>query len=152
MRKAELAVEKVFYNRNVSSAISTGGVVYICLLAAEQIGIASEQITPQQTKSEKMDIHRRGLSIAPQIKAFVVCLICLLFSAIYVYRGVAEEWMPDVNLRQAVRAQLDLPVDISLTQLEMKRLTGLEAQSRQITDLTGLEHADASDMGEPRWQ
>ena len=49
--------------------------------------------------------------------------------------------MPDVNLRQAVRDQLDLPVDIPLTQLEMKRLTGLEAHSRQITDLTGLEHA-----------
>ena len=46
-----LAVEKVFYNRNVSSAISTGGVVYICLLAAEQIGIESEQITPQQAKA-----------------------------------------------------------------------------------------------------
>ena len=88
-----------------------------------------------------MDIHRRGLSIAPQIKAFVVCHICLLLSAIYVYRGVAEEWMPDVNLRQAVRDQLDLPVDIPLTQLEMKHLTGLEAHNRQITDLTGLEHA-----------
>lgn len=46
-----LAVEQVFYNRNVSSCISTAGVVAICLLAAEQIGIASEQVTPQQAKA-----------------------------------------------------------------------------------------------------
>lgn len=46
-----LAVEKVFYNRNISSCISTAGVVYVCLLAAEQVGIASEQVTPQQAKA-----------------------------------------------------------------------------------------------------
>ena len=46
-----VAVEQVFFNRNVSSAISTGGVVYICLLAAEQIGIESLQVTPQQAKA-----------------------------------------------------------------------------------------------------
>lgn len=49
--------------------------------------------------------------------------------------------MPDANLRQAVRYQLELPVDIPLTQLEMNRLIGLAAQDRQITDLTGLEYA-----------
>ena len=46
-----VAVEQVFFNRNVSSAISTGGVVYICLLASEQIGIESLQVTPQQAKA-----------------------------------------------------------------------------------------------------
>ena len=46
-----LAVEQVFYNRNISSCITTAGVVYICLLAAEQIGIECEQITPQQAKA-----------------------------------------------------------------------------------------------------
>ena len=49
--------------------------------------------------------------------------------------------MPDVNLRQAVRESLELPDDILLMQLEMKRLTELDAQDRQITNLTGLEHA-----------
>ena len=46
-----MAVEKVYFNRNVSSAISTGGVIYICLLIAEQIGIPSVQVTPQQAKA-----------------------------------------------------------------------------------------------------
>lgn len=46
-----LAVEQVFYNRNVSSAMSTAGVVYVCLLAAEHTGIESEQITPQMAKA-----------------------------------------------------------------------------------------------------
>ena len=46
-----VAVEQVFYNRNVSSAISTAGVIYICLLAAEQIGIESLKVTPQLAKA-----------------------------------------------------------------------------------------------------
>ena len=46
-----LAVEKVYFNRNVSSAISTGGVIYICLLIAEQAGIPSIQVSPQQAKA-----------------------------------------------------------------------------------------------------
>ena len=49
--------------------------------------------------------------------------------------------MPDPNLQQAVRESLELPDDILLMQLEMKRLTELDAQDRQITNLTGLEHA-----------
>ena len=67
---------------------------------------------------------------------FIVLSFCYIASA-----EDAEEWIPDANLRQAVRDQLKLPVDIPLTQLEMKRLTGLEAYNRQITDLSGLEHA-----------
>ena len=49
--------------------------------------------------------------------------------------------MPDPNLQQAVRESLELPDDILLMQLEMKRLTELDAQDRQIMNLTGLEHA-----------
>ncbi len=49
--------------------------------------------------------------------------------------------MPDANLRQTVRESLELPDGVLLTQLEMKRLTGLDASDSQITDLTGLEHA-----------
>ena len=51
-------MEQVFYNRNVSSAISTAGVVYVCLLAAEQVGIASDQITPQQAKASATERDR----------------------------------------------------------------------------------------------
>ena len=49
--------------------------------------------------------------------------------------------MPDANLRQAVREALELPDGVLLTQLEMKRLTGLNAADSRITDVTGLEHA-----------
>ena len=45
-----VAVERVFYNQNVSSAITTGGVIAICLLAAEEAGIANLQIKPQAAK------------------------------------------------------------------------------------------------------
>ena len=63
---------------------------------------------------------------------FVLSFLCI---------ASAQDWMPDANLRQVVRDQLELPVNIPLTQLEMKRLTGLEAYNRKITNLTGLEHA-----------
>ena len=51
--------------------------------------------------------------------------------------------MPDPNLKQAVREALDLPDEIPLTQGDMPRLTRLNAQRKQIKDLTGLEHATA---------
>ena len=49
--------------------------------------------------------------------------------------------MPDLNLRQAVRETLELPDGIPLTQATMLRLTGFNADSRGVRDLTGLEHA-----------
>ena len=73
---------------------------------------------------------------------------CKWWLCVFVVFGIAsgvtsaqEEWMPDANLRQAVRESLELPDDVLLTQLEMKRLTGLDATDSQITDLTGLESA-----------
>ena len=45
-----LAVERVFFNQNPISCLSTAGVSYICLLAAEQAGIQSMTFTPQQVK------------------------------------------------------------------------------------------------------
>ena len=54
---------------------------------------------------------------------------------------VPEAWMPDPALRAAVREALGIPDDESLTQSDMKQLTELEAQNRQITNLIGLEHA-----------
>ena len=52
-----------------------------------------------------------------------------------------EEWMPDPNLRQAVRETLGLPDDILLTQAEMLRLTEFDAYRKEITDIAGIEHA-----------
>ena len=52
-----------------------------------------------------------------------------------------EDWMPDPNLRQAVREELGLLDEMPLTQPVMNQLTALDATDSQITDLTGLEHA-----------
>ena len=51
------------------------------------------------------------------------------------------EWMPDANLRTAVRSALNLNNNDTLTQAGMANLTGLTARNAQISSLTGLEHA-----------
>ena len=73
---------------------------------------------------------------------------CKWWLCVFVVFGIAsgvtlaqEEWIPDPNLRQAVREALELPDEIPLTQPMMNQLTGLDAADNQITDLTGLEHA-----------
>ena len=50
-------------------------------------------------------------------------------------------WMPDANLRTAVRKALKLASDAMFTQDEMRSLTNLSAASSRISDITGLEHA-----------
>ena len=52
-----------------------------------------------------------------------------------------ETWMPDPNLRAAVREALGIPDEDPLTQLDMEQLTALSAEERQIRDLRGLEYA-----------
>ena len=49
--------------------------------------------------------------------------------------------IPDGNLAAVVRETLGLAAEDAVTQLDMLRLRHLEAPARQITDLTGLEHA-----------
>ena len=49
--------------------------------------------------------------------------------------------IPDANLAAVVRKTLGLATRDTVTQLDMLRLRHLEASARQITDLTGLEHA-----------
>ena len=41
-----LSVEQVFWNRNITSAMSTAAVMHVCMLAAEVAGIISRQVTP----------------------------------------------------------------------------------------------------------
>ncbi len=67
--------------------------------------------------------------------------ILIVFGVACSVASAQEEWMPDPNLRQVIREALELPDAVLLTQLEMKRLTGFEAEDNQITNLTGLEHA-----------
>ncbi len=73
---------------------------------------------------------------------------CKWWLYVFVVFGIASgvtfaqaEWMPDPHLRQAVRDTLELPDETPLTQAEMQRLTRLDAYRKEITDLTGIEHA-----------
>ena len=49
--------------------------------------------------------------------------------------------IPDANLRAAINEALDKPENARITHEEMLTLTGLDADNRGITDLTGLETA-----------
>ena len=59
----------------------------------------------------------------------------------------AETWMPDANLRAAVRRAIGLVPNDALTQQAMQALTSLRylgpdlSDNQKITDLTGLEYA-----------
>ena len=75
-----------------------------------------------------------------QVYRFCLCIL-IVFGIACSVASAQEEWMPDPNLRQAVREALGLPDGIPLTQLVMNQLTGLETVESQIMDLTGLEHA-----------
>ena len=52
-------------------------------------------------------------------------------------------WMPDANLRTAVRSALSIADDAALTQQDMQDLTSFSAVNSQISNITGLEHATA---------
>ncbi|RKU15616.1 hypothetical protein C6503_13625 [Candidatus Poribacteria bacterium] len=60
----------------------------------------------------------------------------------FAYAENAEDWMPDANLRAAVREKLGLPPEVSLTKENIKQLTHLEAQNRRIRHIHGLEFAE----------
>ncbi len=49
--------------------------------------------------------------------------------------------VPDPNLKVAIRETLKLPDGVPLNQASMRKLTRLDAGNRQVTALTGLEHA-----------
>ena len=51
------------------------------------------------------------------------------------------DWMPDANLRTAVRSALALDAGDTLTQADMENLTELAAKNSEISNITGLESA-----------
>ena len=70
-------------------------------------------------------------------------VLCVLVVSIRL-NGIAnaqEVSIPDPNLAAAVRNALDLSQETPITQQLMQKLTILNAQNKQISDLTGLEHA-----------
>ena len=49
--------------------------------------------------------------------------------------------IPDPNLRAGIADALGIPRGSPITQADMRQLTGLDARERQITNLSGLQHA-----------
>ena len=73
---------------------------------------------------------------------FRLCLCVLVILG--VASGVTsaqEEWMPDPNLRQAVRKKFEIPDNIPLTPPDMHRLHDLVSINEGIENLQGLQHA-----------
>ena len=71
------------------------------------------------------------------------CCVCSFIIFTYWCSPVSAQVVdiPDPNLESAIREELNLPNEISLTQQEMLRLIRLDAGNQEIKDLTGLEHA-----------
>ena len=80
------------------------------------------------------------MKIRNYFSAFVLLSIMLVTSPLF-----AEVWIPDPNLRMAIREtlreEIGLPDYTPLTKEHLKHLTHLEAENSGINDLTGLEHA-----------
>ena len=80
------------------------------------------------------------MTIRKYLLAFVLLSIMLVTSPLF-----AEDWLPDPNLRMAIRktlrAEIGLPDHTLLTEEHLKHLANLEVRNSNISDLTGLEHA-----------
>ena len=82
-------------------------------------------------------IHRKALWFQLLFISVMGMFVCNASA----YAENAEEWMLDPNLRQAVRAALELPADEPLTKEKMLQLTKLHAIDKGITNIQGLESA-----------
>ena len=68
-----------------------------------------------------------------------VLMVCSVSSA-------QEEWMPDPNLRQAVRDALELSTDSPLTKEKMQQLTYLEKQNNGIRNINTFANLSGSNL------
>lgn len=76
------------------------------------------------------------------MKIYVRYFLIVLCLCVATSVSAQEDWMPDPNLRKAVREKLGIPADRPLTQAYVQlHLTELIATDKGIVDLTGLEHA-----------
>ena len=77
-------------------------------------------------------------------RIYILSTMLLVFISV-IAPTVANEadWLPDANLRTAVRSALSIADDAALTQEDMQDLTAFTAVNSQISDITGLEHATA---------
>ena len=71
-----------------------------------------------------------------------LCVVAIILFCFSVTTFAQEEnWMPDPELRQAVREHLNLPQGTPLTTFHLRELTDLIVLSSNISNLQGLEHA-----------
>lgn len=76
------------------------------------------------------------------MKIYVRYFLIVLCLCVATSVSAQEDWMPDPNLRKAVREKLGIPADRPLTSAYVQlHLTELIATDKGIVDLTGLEHA-----------
>ncbi len=78
------------------------------------------------------------------MKGFYRLFVVLIALSCCLNLGLAEneaDWMPDENLRIAVRQALNIGSDSSFARQDLEELTILNAGNSEITDLTGLRHA-----------
>ena len=75
------------------------------------------------------------------MKRFCVLLSILVVLNMGVSIADAQRWIPDTNLRTAVRETLDLADGARLTKAAMRDLTELSVSGSGVSDLTGLEFA-----------
>ena len=75
------------------------------------------------------------------------CLLAFAFFTVTIINSplFAEDWLPDPNLRMAIREtlreEIGLPDHTPLTKEHLKHLANLDVENSGISDLTGLEHA-----------
>ncbi|MDE0484832.1 MAG: leucine-rich repeat domain-containing protein [Candidatus Poribacteria bacterium] len=82
-------------------------------------------------------IFRKSL----KIQLLLVSIVSMFVYNTIVYAEDVKEWMPDANLRQAVRETLELTTNEPLTKEKMQGFDFLDAHGRDIMDITGLEFA-----------
>ena len=95
-------------------------------------------ITPKAAGRATVTVRARDPS---SLQAFQSISVFVSTTEIPVTDVPAETWMPDANLRAAVREALGLAEGDTITQQKMQGLTRLIVASTEIEDLTGLEHA-----------
>ncbi len=68
---------------------------------------------------------------------FVFSVVLLAFGTV----GYGQVEIPDPNLRKAIETALGKEAGEAITKAEMETLTRLEAHEREVSDITGIEHA-----------
>ena len=74
-------------------------------------------------------------------RLLLLSVISVLTYNAYAHAEDTEEWIPDANLRQAVREALELPAEEPLIKEKMRGFDFLNAHNKGISDITGLEFA-----------